>query len=689
MIANLNKNLDFWRDFNLIGLQKDLDNDASEIAIRQDESELNRKKLVDLSREFKKNTPEELRKLVAPLLKSFQGEIDTLNRRSKSAESSFLTCYGRVTQMPDPTPVLEHACSLHKDHLRLLELEQVNLQLNTRLNDYNNEVAEVKNQEVTVKQLRERVKELEDRMDQNAQARADEKGREMERAYGEKEKEWVVRQTHLAKRLGEAEHRSTSFQQALNSLQSELFESRGRNDENIAAKADEIDLLVADLERANERALIAERQLEQRKTGSTDKETTEHLQQHTSSQQAIDLLRRTSMQVELASKEKEISQLVADVQQLQQLVNKLRSSGSSHVARLEEELKAKLECCCLLEAKLNSQADYEDITRELSVLKSMEFSYLSDNNNTDTATNNDTTTTNNDTTTTKSLERLLMEKNRALQTENTTIKCSITQLTEKVESLGEELKRTSVTCQEQHHLIGQLEDDLRRVNALSIMFRGDAEGEAGSSKQTADLMAGLVSSKEDRAVSEDTLRSATNGLLPIVQNQRERFRIRAQELEATTMQQQQEMSLLRNEMDMVRSDNVKLYQKVKFLQGYSQNKTPTTGNTDDTDSRYSNEYNRRLDPFQSFNRSERLKHYVGLKPYDKITLGMGRFIMSSKTARTMVFFYSLFLHVFVFLMLYKLAYTASCQRDNVAEDWHQKFNDHMASHHPGDDHHHH
>ena len=30
-------------------------------------------------------------------------------------------------------------------------------------------------------------------------------------------------------------------------------------------------------------------------------------------------------------------------------------------------------------------------------------------------------------------------------------------------------------CQEQKALITQLEDDLRKVNALSVMFRGDAE----------------------------------------------------------------------------------------------------------------------------------------------------------------------------------------------------------------------
>lgn len=39
-------------------LQKELDATATQLANRQDESEQTRKKLIDLSREFKKNTPE-------------------------------------------------------------------------------------------------------------------------------------------------------------------------------------------------------------------------------------------------------------------------------------------------------------------------------------------------------------------------------------------------------------------------------------------------------------------------------------------------------------------------------------------------------------------------------------------------------------------------------------------------------
>ena len=36
-----------------------------------------------------------------------------------------------------------------------------------------------------------------------------------------------------------------------------------------------------------------------------------------------------------------------------------------------------------------------------------------------------------------------------------------------------------------------------------------------------------------------------------------------------TLAQQQQIQILQNEMDKLRSDNVKLYEKIKFLQGYT------------------------------------------------------------------------------------------------------------------------
>src|SRR5690349_3890963 len=96
-----------WKSFGLAGLQSELDAIATELATHQDESESSRKKLVDLTREFKKQAADEVRQQVAPILKSLQLEIDSLTRRSKAAEGAFLSLYKKLIEVPDPVPMLE------------------------------------------------------------------------------------------------------------------------------------------------------------------------------------------------------------------------------------------------------------------------------------------------------------------------------------------------------------------------------------------------------------------------------------------------------------------------------------------------------------------------------------------------------------------------------------------------------
>ena len=61
----------------------------------------------------------------------------------------------------------------------------------------------------------------------------------------------------------------------------------------------------------------------------------------------------------------QISQLVEDVQRLQGTVSKLKDTGSSQVAKLEEELSTKSRSLQLLEERLQSQEDYDEVKREL------------------------------------------------------------------------------------------------------------------------------------------------------------------------------------------------------------------------------------------------------------------------------------------------------------------------------------
>lgn len=53
------------------------------------------------------------------------------------------------------------------------------------------------------------------------------------------------------------------------------------------------------------------------------------------------MLTRSSLEVELAAKEREIAQLVEDVQRLQASLTKLRENSASQISQLEQQLSTK------------------------------------------------------------------------------------------------------------------------------------------------------------------------------------------------------------------------------------------------------------------------------------------------------------------------------------------------------------
>ncbi|XP_038669502.1 homeobox protein cut-like 1 isoform X7 [Scyliorhinus canicula] len=411
MAANVGSMFQYWKKFDLQLLQRELDATATVLANRQDESEQSRKRLIDESREFKKNTPEDLRKLVAPLLKSFQAEIDALSKRSKEAEAAFLNVYKRLIDVPDPVSALDLGQQLQLKVQRMHDIETENQKLRETLEEYNKEFAEVKNQEVTIKALKEKIKEYEQTLSSKAESLALEKEQKLQNDFTEKERKLQETQTSLASKFEEADHKVQALQTALESTQTELFDLKAKYDEESTAKADEIEIIMTDLERANQRAEVVQREAEtlreQLSSANKSLQLATQIQKAPDVEQAIEVLTRSSLEVELAAKDREIMQLVEDVQRLQANLTKHRETSASQVSRLEQQLSAKSSTLKQLEEKLKGQSDYEEVKKELSILKSMEFVASEGSGSQDTS---------------KTLEVLLLEKNRSLQSENATLR---------------------------------------------------------------------------------------------------------------------------------------------------------------------------------------------------------------------------------------------------------------------------
>uniref|UniRef100_A0A8C2TDV4 Protein CASP n=1 Tax=Coturnix japonica TaxID=93934 RepID=A0A8C2TDV4_COTJA len=648
--------------------ERELDATATILANRQDESEQSRKKLIEQSREFKKNTPEDLRKQVAPLLKSFQGEIDALGKRSKEAEAAFLNVYKRLIDVPDPVPALDLGQQLQLKVQRMHDIETENQKLRETLEEYNKEFAEVKNQEVTIKALKEKIREYEQTLKNQAENIALEKEQKLQNDFAEKERKLQETQMSTASKLEEAEHKVQALQTALEKTRTELFDLKTKYDEETTAKADEIEMIMTDLERANQRAEVAQREAEtlreQLSSANKSLQLATQIQKAPDVEQAIEVLTRSSLEVELAAKEREIAQLVEDVQRLQGSLTKLRENSSSQISQLEQQLTAKNSTLKQLEEKLKGQADYEEVKKELNILKSMEFAPPESSGAQDAS---------------KPLEVLLLEKNRSLQSENATLRITNSDLSVRCAELQIQLTEAVSGLAGQKELVAKLEHDLSTIQALSAVHRPDAEGAAIPSlekipepiKEATALFYG-----ESAPFPEGQVDS----LLSIISSQRERFRARNQELEGENRMMQHTVHALQSELDNLRADNIKLYEKIKFLQSY-----PGRGSSrDDTELRYSSQYEERLDPFSSFSRKERQRKYLSLSPWDKATLSMGRLILSNKTARTIAFFYTLLLHCLVFLVLYKTAWSESVGRD-CAAFCAKKFADHLHKFHENGD----
>ncbi|KFO87046.1 Homeobox protein cut-like 1, partial [Buceros rhinoceros silvestris] len=265
--------------------------------------------------------------------------------------------------------------------------------------------------EVTIKALKEKIREYEQTLKNQAENIALEKEQKLQNDFAEKERKLQETQMSTASKLEEAEHKVQALQTALEKTRTELFDLKTKYDEETTAKADEIEMIMTDLERANQRAEVAQREAEtlreQLSSANKSLQLATQIQKAPDVEQAIEVLTRSSLEVELAAKEREIAQLVEDVQRLQGSLTKLRENSSSQISQLEQQLTAKNSTLKQLEEKLKGQADYEEVKKELNILKSMEFAPSESSGAQDAS---------------KPLEVLLLEKNRAVQSENATLR---------------------------------------------------------------------------------------------------------------------------------------------------------------------------------------------------------------------------------------------------------------------------
>ncbi|GAA5968216.1 hypothetical protein JCM8115_006159 [Rhodotorula mucilaginosa] len=658
-----------WKEIALHDLQRTLDQQGLEIVDNQKENMVGRKALAEKTREFRKVPDEEKGPVFKTLLKAYQTEIDNLTRRSKVAESAFLNVYKLLAEAPDPFPLLDAAVdqTARASEAKLLETDLArSKEENAALKQQLNEAQLVEKER---KKLAEKVERLESRMNDMIQERVSAKEAALHATYDERLRNYDEREKDLQRQVTLARSQLRELRTTADTSQARLLDHSQRQDQETVARLAEADLIAADLERATARVAEVE--------GRNEKLRAEIEAVRSGSESAA---RVETLEAQVSDLQNEASRLIRSLDAQKEQFDVDRAELSKKVEALEKEQVSKDSEIASFKEKMKQYQDYDELKRELEIMKYVEFAGmdLDDMNDEFDGDGDESLVRLPDPNADKAnlqrgkpLENLLMAKNRKMQDEVTALRVAHDELAAAHETVMADYEALQSRLQEQTALNDRLENDLLRIN--ESRHGGQAQP---SSANREDPLAGFQLGKKasftlpmpSAPVQPQPFQSsAETSILPIITSQRDRFRQRNSELEEELRRQFNTISELRSEIKTLQADNLKLYEKVRYLQSYRDENSVAKQQAgfsnvvrgDEELVRYQNKYEESMNPFEAFRGRERGRAIHNLNPLEKVLLTLSTVVLSNRVARNLFVLYALGLHFFVLSTLYH--YTLSSE----------------------------
>ncbi|EPS41266.1 hypothetical protein H072_4812 [Dactylellina haptotyla CBS 200.50] len=646
-----------WRSIDLASLQKQLDAEASEIITNQRDDLVERKEVAQKTKDFRKlSDPDKLAEYKG-LLKAYQQFIDHISNHRKSTESLFLNVYNHLSEAPDPYPLLEATID------SLVQSEDV-----SRLTSENNSLR------TTVARLTAQNQNLESRIDdlkRESSRKDNESNRALEKAeegfqavLEERTANWEARERSLMEKI---EHQERVIKEQKASYEASLRMgkvSEGDDDDvRNGASLAELEIVSSDLERTTMRL--------------TDME---HRNEQLRSQLAQALAAQSNStgksQKEQDEQDEELQRLESVNSNLLKKMDTLKTEQDASFReyekkqrQLEREIDMIKKERAVLKEKVKTWSDYDEVKRELEVLKTIEFSTGDDDE--DAQADEDVQGKK------ESLEQLLLARNKKLGNELTVLRVSHQDLSSRLEDLQKQLNSTSKELNESRSLNNQLEDDLHKVQsqasfpaaAMSVAgtytsrYPASQAGHFGPRGRTSPTSS-IISGKTN-AGTFDQLRAAnaepSAGILPMLTAQRDRYKVRNSQLEDELSRTQETVTSLRQEISSLQKDNLQLYEKTRYISSYNRQPTksnavgvhnnPTASSGLSLD-RYRQAYEANLSPFEAFRTRESVRAFNRMGVLERVLFSLTRMVMKNRITRNLFAGYCLFLHLFCLGVLY-------------------------------------
>ena len=622
---------------------------------------------------FRKLSDDEKLKGFGGLLKLYQEEIDTLSKQAKFSENSFLNVYKFLAQAPDPVLGLTAVQANHeykdRSNSRISELELENKRLKTELEEFRKDFQEIKNQEVTIRKLEEQIEEYEIQFQEIVVNKIKESQEKMEMENNKTLNSLREKEVEIEKIKQQYNNEINRLQHTLEICQTELLDLKSNYDSKQIAKQTEDQMLQDEVDRLRIKLLTVESQYEKLLNGNDSNKIkgTASGSIINSSISGNSVTFNTDLELEVAQKDIEIQHLREEYNKLEQQTQFEITNLKIQLHSSQEQLTIQISRCKEYEERIINNptvSDYKQLQEQLEVLKKA-FEY------------NDVDAGGSINVTHQSIDYLLKSKIRKLETEVVQLKVQINEKTQQLQESKDKNIQLETKVEDYKKLVSKLEEDILKNNNNNSNNNNNNNSDNNEEEKLSGL---LLQQQQNKKTGNNSNNSGNNNnsnnnkvsggeettMLQIVISQRDRFKLRIQDLEEQIRVTQLQSENKSNEITNLRHDNIKLYEKIKYLQSYSNynnnNKMHDieSNKEEEIDTKYSKLYEETVNPFVIFNRKERYRRYNELSAADKVILNAGRFFMGSKGPRLFLFFYSVLLHLLVFLTLYKVAHTSSC-----------------------------
>lgn len=644
-----------WAAVDLPRLQAQMDEDANEIQANQGKSLQSRRELASKTKQFKSLNDDSKLDQLNQLLKSYQLEIDSLNKRNKLVESSFFKIYRGISEVPDPNPLLQN--STNDPKVQQLETENSLLQSKLlKFADYDT--------------IKDKIKQNSDDFKISLEKKLKLNDDKWKSIIEEKEMNWLKDQGKFSSTI---DNLKSKLQES--SINEKMLKKKLKNNEihfNDVDDNDDIDqhdIIIDDQDNNSIELNLLKKDFEELKLNSNIlKKRNEDLRielinansksdleiqnfKHSQRNEHSDL----ESEIALISAKLEHERLLNSNSQLK--INQIESSSKIQLDNLNTEIEN-------LRIFKQQTGDYNEIKRELEILKQIQFGDDEDENqNGDENQNNKS----------NAIDSVIVQRNRKLNDDLVDLRNKSQILQNQLSDSNSKISQLTIELQKFKSINNDLENELMNFNTsnsrgnnmdkwetmsmVSSIAPTPTNGGNQRHSLTISPAASIAGGLNEGSIIQGGGISTGGGggdstLLPIITQQRDRFRSRNRELEDENKKHFSKLIEMKREVNSLKNDNKELFEKIQFLKFHNNNNSNVNKNNTNSsiDQRYEEDYEKQLHPIEKFRLMETRRISSKISPWERVFIQITKTVLSTQYTRWLFVGYCFTLHLLVMLL---------------------------------------